>query len=71
MLAEAFKVPALTVPTEKLPLPSRATIALLVFELVAVVAELDTFELVDIVANLLSAIAAEAFISAFIIMWII
>ena len=48
----------------KLPDASRATIADAVFALVAVVAELDTLPLVDIVDNLLSTIAAPDAISA-------
>ena len=40
------------VPAEKLPLASLATLALAVFALVAVVAELDTFPDVDIVASI-------------------
>ena len=43
---------ALIVPAEKFPLASRATIALTVLALVAVVAELDTLPAVEIVANL-------------------
>ena len=53
------------VPALKLPLASLATIALAVFASVAVVALLDTLPAVDIVANLLSAIAALDDISAF------
>ena len=45
---------------EKLPLASLATIALLVFKLVAVVAVFATFPGVDMVANLVSVIAASA-----------
>ena len=42
---------AVTVPAEKVPLASLATMALAVLALVAVVAELDTFPDVDIVAS--------------------
>ena len=45
-------------PAVKLPLASRATIALAVFAFVAVVAEFDTLPAVDIVASLLSGILA-------------
>ena len=55
---------AVTVPALKLPLASRATIALAVFVDTAVVAELLTFKAVAIVANLVSTIPADAFISA-------
>jgi hypothetical protein len=47
---------AVIVPAEKLPLASRATIALAVLELVAVVAELDTLPAVEIVSNFVSGI---------------
>ena len=43
---------ALTVPAEKLPLAALATTAPAVLALVAVVAELDTFPDVDIVASI-------------------
>ena len=43
---------AVMVPAEKLPLASLATMALAVLALVAVVAELDTFPDVDIVASI-------------------
>ncbi len=56
---------ALIVPAEKLPEPSRATIALAVFALVAVVAELATLPAVLMVASLVSTIAADGSISAF------
>jgi hypothetical protein len=56
---------AVTVPAEKLPEASRATIALAVFAFVAVVAELETLPAVAIVASLVSAIAALALMSAF------
>src|SRR5204863_190066 len=49
---------AVIVPAEKLPDASRATIALAVFALIAVVAELATFPAVLIVANFVSTIAA-------------
>jgi hypothetical protein len=49
---------AVIVPAVKLPEPSRATIADAVLALVAVVAELATFKAVEIVFNLVSAIAA-------------
>ncbi len=52
------------VPAVKLPEPSRATMALRVLDEVAVVAELETFKGVEMVANLVSAIAAEELISA-------
>jgi hypothetical protein len=55
---------AVMVPAVKLPLPSRATMALAVFALVAVVAELLTLPAVAIVASLVSTMAAEAFMSA-------
>jgi len=55
---------AVIVPAVKLPDASRATIADAVFALVAVVAELDTFPVVEMVASLVSAIAAEALTSA-------
>jgi hypothetical protein len=44
------------VPAEKFPLASRATMALVVLALVAVVAEFETFPAVEIVASLVSAI---------------
>jgi hypothetical protein len=52
------------VPAVKLPLSSRATIADAVFASVAVVAELLTLPEVAIVANLVSAIAADVLMSA-------
>ena len=52
-------------PALKLPEPSLKTIVLTVLVSVAVVAELDTFPAVAIVANFVSAIAALAEISAF------
>jgi hypothetical protein len=55
---------AVIVPAVKLPEASRATIADAVLADAAVVAELDTLEAVEIVANLVSAIAALALISA-------
>jgi hypothetical protein len=55
---------AVIVPAEKSPEASRATIALAVFADAAVVAELLTFNAVEIVASLVSTIAAAAFISA-------
>ena len=55
---------AVMVPAEKFPDPSRATIAEAVFAVVAVVAELATLRAVEMVANLVSAIAAEALMSA-------
>lgn len=53
------------VPAVKSPLASRATRADAVFASVAVVAELLTFPAVAIVANFVSAMAAEALMSAF------
>ena len=65
-LADAAPVKlAVIVPAEKFPEPSRATIALAVFALVAVVAELDTLSGVLMVASLVSTIAALALTSAF------
>jgi tRNA-binding EMAP/Myf-like protein len=55
---------AVIVPAIKLPDASRATIADAVFALAAVVAELLTFEAVEIVASFVSTIAAEALMSA-------
>ena len=49
---------AVIVPAVKLPLPSLATIALAVFRLVAVVAELETLPAVEMVASLLSGMLA-------------
>jgi len=58
-LADAAPVKlAVMVPAEKLPELSRATIAFAVLALVAVVAELATLPAVEMVANLLSVIAA-------------
>jgi len=54
-----------TVPAEKLPDASRATIADAVFALAAVVAELLTLSAVAIVSSLVSTIAALALMSAF------
>lgn len=54
---------AVIVPAEKLPLPSRATMALGVFVLAAVVAELETLPGVAMVASLVSTMAAPAAIS--------
>ena len=53
---------AVIVPALKLPLASLATIASAVFELVAVVALLETFPAVLMVANFVSDILAVAFI---------
>src|SRR5260221_154002 len=55
---------AVIVPAEKLPELSRATIALTVLELVAVVAELATLPAVEIVASFVSTIAAAGSTSA-------
>ena len=55
---------AVMVPAEKLPLVSRRTIVLGVFVFVAVVAEFATLPAVEMVASLLSVIAAEFEISA-------
>ena len=55
---------AVIVLAVKLPLPSRATIALAVFAEVAVVALFETFDAVEIVASLVSTIAADALMSA-------
>jgi hypothetical protein len=55
---------AVIVPAVKLPLASRATIADAVFAEVAVVALFETFNAVEIVASLVSAIAADALMSA-------
>ena len=63
VLAVPDKVPVIT-PAVKLPLASLATIAFAVLALVAVVAVLLTFPELVIVANLLSAIAADELISA-------
>jgi len=56
---------AVIVPAEKFPEESRATIAFAVLALVAVVAELATLPTVEIVANLVSTIAAAGSTSAF------
>jgi hypothetical protein len=56
---------AVIVVAEKLPLASRATIALAVLALVAVVAELETLPAVESVASFVSTIAAAALMSAF------
>ncbi len=58
------KALAVMVPAEKLPEASRDTIAPAVLELEAVVAEFETFPAVEIVANLVSAMAAVAEMSA-------
>ena len=55
---------AVIVPAAKLPEASRATIALAVFADTAVVAELLTFNAVEIVASLVSTMAADALMSA-------
>ena len=55
---------AVIVPAEKLPDASRETIAFAVLALAAVVAEFATLPAVEIVANLVSTIAAAASISA-------
>lgn len=55
---------AVIVFAEKLPEASRATMALAVFALVAVVAEFATLPALEIVANLVSAIAAVPLTSA-------
>jgi hypothetical protein len=55
---------AVIVPAEKFPLASRATMALAVLAEVAVVAVLDTFPAVAMVASLLSSIPAAAAMSA-------
>jgi hypothetical protein len=56
---------AVIVPALKLPDASRATIADAVFAELAVVAELLTFEAVEIVASFVSTMAALALMSAF------
>src|SRR6266852_5015574 len=58
---------AVIVPAEKLPDPSRDTMAFAVFALVAVVAELATFPAVLIVASFVSTIPAAGSTSALII----
>jgi hypothetical protein len=58
------KAVAVMVPAEKLPEASRATMADAVLALVAVVAELDTLLLEEIVASFVSAIAAAELMSA-------
>src|SRR5260221_4658058 len=58
---------AVMVPAEKLPDASRATIAFAVLVLVAVVAEFATLPAVEIVANFVSTIAADADTSALVI----
>lgn len=55
---------AVIVPALKLPELSRATIAELVLAAVAVVAEFETFDAVEIVASFVSTIPAEELISA-------
>jgi len=55
---------AVTVPAEKFPDPLRRTMVLAVFAAVAVVAELLTFPAVEMVANLVSTMAADALTSA-------
>ena len=57
-------VASVALPATKFPDESRAIIAEFVFEDVAVVAEFDTFPAVEIVASFVSAMAAEAFMSA-------
>lgn len=64
LLAKPVKL-AVIVPAVKFPLASRATMAEAVLASVAVVAELLTFPAVEIVANLVSAMPAEALMSAF------
>ncbi len=64
LLASPVKF-AVIVPAVKSPFASRATMADAVLALVAVVAELLTFPEVAMVANLESAMAADALISAF------
>ena len=64
VVALPFKF-AVIVPAEKLPDASRVTIAFAVLALVAVVAELATFPAVEIVASLVSTIAAVGDTSAF------
>ena len=62
---DAFPVSAAEiVPALKLPDASRATIADAVFASVAVVAELLTFDAVEIVASFVSTMAADALMSA-------
>jgi len=56
---------AVIVPAVKLPEASRATIALAVFADAAVVAELLTFNAVEMVANFVSTMPAAALMSAF------
>jgi hypothetical protein len=55
---------AVIVPAAKLPEASRATIALAVLAATAVVAELLTFNAVEIVASFVSAMPADALMSA-------
>ena len=57
-------VASVALPAMKLPDASRATIAETVFASVAVVAELDTFPAVEIVASFVSTIAAAELMSA-------
>ncbi len=64
LLAKPVKL-AVIVPAAKSPLASRVTIADAVLASVAVVAELLTFPAVEIVANLVSAIAADELMSVF------
>jgi hypothetical protein len=56
---------AVIVPAVKLPDASRVTIADAVFVSVAVVAEFETFDAVEIVASFVSTMAALALMSAF------
>ena len=69
-LAIPFKAPekvvAVIVLAEKLPEESRKTIVFAVLAPVAVVAELETFPAVDIVASFVSSIAAEVLILEFV-----
>lgn len=64
LLAKPVRL-AVMFPAAKSPLASRVTIAEAVFASVAVVAELLTFPDVAMVANFVSAIAADALMSAF------
>ncbi len=64
VVALPFKA-AVIVPAEKFPAPSRNTIVFDVFVGVAVVAELATFPAVEIVASLVTTIAAPGATSAF------
>ena len=64
VVAFPFKF-AVIIPASRFPLPSLETIAFAVFATVAVVAELDTFPAVDIVASFVSTIPAAASTSPF------